>query len=397
MPSKYLLVLAYTIPFADLLSESIYQSGLLLSIPSKINQYPKMRLVIHGEEDISHIRSSIAHTIEHLAIHQIIVLTCILCMVIAVNPRVRSSCMALLGKTSSYFPSFMGVSSSEIVLLQLQCSLVRTLESKWIWNDFVSDGTLLDRMWAPFVFAILAPAEVRFKIYMERKLHHFTPIALGVLHAVSTVLFPMVYFEYLKYFTDLRPFEPIDSSLDSLDILSSIRFFNIPSKSSHVVITPISMLNQHYLILNGDISHHHAEVCSQLIFESYRFSNDTYNMLAPFAKNLIFACFVMLSDKKFLKSICSQEIHHICAHLILEEFLNVGFCRYLLTPFNSFERQLAIGHDLKIASLPNKVDIVHNALNWQLHEHQNIHPSPFFQLFNSDTNWLERLGNILSN
>lgn len=397
MPSKYLLVLAYTIPFADLLSESVYQSGLFISTPSKMEEYPKLRSIFHGEETVSHIRSSIVHTIEHLAVHQIIVLVCLLCMAITINSRARLACMALLEKTSPYFPPFMGVSSSEIVLLQLQCSLIRVLESKWVWNDFVSGGSLLDKMWAPFVFAILAPVEIRFKIYLERKLHHLAPMALGVLHAASTVIFPIVYFGYLKYFSELRSFDPTDSSTDSLSILSSIQFFNVPGQSSHISITPISMFSHHYLILNGDISRHYTEVCSQLLFESYIFNNSLYNSLAPFAKNSIFACFVILLDRKFLKSICSREIHHICAHLIFEEFLNVGFCRYLLTPFNNFEKGLAIDHDLKIASLPNKVKIVHDALKWQLHEHKNIHPSPFFQLFNSDSNLLERFGNILSN
>lgn len=394
MPSKYLLAIVYIIPFADLVAESVYQSELFVSIPSKIKQYPELRPVFHGEETISHIKSSIIHTIEHLAIHQIVVFVCFLYMIIAIDSGARSIFMTLLEKTFPYFPSFMGVSSPEIVLMQLQCSIIRILESKWVWNDFVACGTVLDRMWIPFVLIVLAPVEIRFKIYLERKLHHLAPIVLAVLHASSATLFPIFYFFYLQCFSGMRPLNTVDSSLDG--IFSLAQFFHVPSKSSHVTVTPVNMLGHHYFVLNGDISHHYAEVCSQLLFESYQSSNSLYSTLAPFAKNMAFACFVIFSDKKFLKSICSREIHHICAHLILEEFLNVGFCRYLLVPFNSFERGLVADHDRKIARLSNKTQIVRNAFNWQLHEHKNIHPSPFFEFLHSDTNMLERFEKILS-
>lgn len=395
MFKKINIILMSAIPFIDIFIEYIYQTGLYFSIVSRLEQYPNFSKNVLGHHTLKYIKESIHHTLIHISTNVLLTGMCVFLVSLTINHKIRTSLFNFLFPIFYLFPSFSGVSSFEIFLLEVQCAIIRIFESKWICSLFFEDNILLNISWPLFVFFILVPLEIRFKIYIEKRLHYKAPIFIGILHAISSILLPIVYLLVSRSIFKCSLIESISFPGD----LKKISVYHLKSNSHHLEIIPISYYNS--IIIKGNISHHKEDILSSLIFESSKFdiAGIVSSLLMPFIKNLIFAFFVVYFDKKYLKMFCSNDIHHICAHLIVEEFLNIGFFKYLLSPLIILENLLVYSHDDKIRNFllqnTEKSKIATEYFNLKLHSHKSIHPSFFYCMFNNETNTISRLNEIL--
>ncbi|ELA42286.1 uncharacterized protein VICG_00686 [Vittaforma corneae ATCC 50505] len=381
------------IPLIDLLVECFYQILLVLSLNTKLSQYKNFSKLILKEKHLHHIEESIYHTLCHLSLHMGMAIVCVWLIAIALSSRLRSFVLCHISSILYLFPKFLNVTSFEIFLLEIQCVCVRCIESKWIWNLFVNESSILDYIWPVFVLLIWAPFEVRFKIFLEERFHHLAPIVLGITHGMACTTFPIAYFLAMKLV-----YHSVKSEINSSLILKKLGFYHFETASKHVKVLPISMPSDQFFLVQGHISDHSKGIYEFLQFEAFKFDGyaSMYYLLQQFAKNLIFACLVIYFDKRFLKVFCSNDIHHICAHLLTEEYLNVGFSRYLFSPFTFVENYFINQHDMKIKeNVGRDVSSLSNYFSFQLHNHKNIHPSLFYRLFNNETDTIERIDNIL--
>lgn len=397
MFKKLNMILITVIPFIDILIECIYQWRLYLSIDSRLKQYHSFSQKVLGHQTIFHIRESIIHTLAHISTNAILIGMCVLLVSLTLNYKIRTSLLNFLFPVLYLFPSFSGVSSFEIFLLEVQCGIIRVFESKWIWALFFKENTYTNALWVLFVFLVAVPMEIRLKIYIEKKLHYKAPIFIGTMHAASKLLFPIAYLLVSKRLAFKC------SLIDTISFFGNSRKISVyhqKSNSHHLEIIPISYYNS--IMIKGDLSHYKGDILSTLVFESFRFNlvGTLTSILIPFVKNLIFAFFVIGFDKRYLKMFCSNDIHHICAHLITEEFLNVGFFKYLLSPLTILENLLVYSHDETVRKAlskdPRKNSIVAEYFDLQLNSHKNIHPSFFYSMFNNETNVISRLDTILT-
>lgn len=381
------------IPLIDRVVEYFYQTLLVLSLSAKLSEYKNFSKFILKEEHLRHIEKSICHTLYHLSLHIGVTAACMSLVAIALSSRMRSFVLRCISSSLYLFPKFLNVTSFEIFLLEIQCICVRTIESKWIWNLFVNESSILDYVWPIFVLLIWAPLEVRFKIFLEERFHQLAPVVLGIMHGMSCIALPIAYFLGMKLACHCEK-----SEFNSLSTLKKLSLYHFETASKHMKILPISMLSHQFFLVQGHISSHSKGIYEFLQFEAFRFDGyaSTYYLLQQFAKNLIFACLVIYFDRRFLKIFCNNDIHHICAHLLTEEFLNVGFSRYLFSPFIFIENYFISQHDMKIKeNLGKEVPLLSNYFSFQLHNHKNIHPSYFYSLFNDETNIIERIDDIL--
>jgi len=411
MKNKSLLLVACTVPLVDIVWELLYQLGLGFRLDSLIKDYKNLIPLI-SSEIILNIKHEVSHGLNHLITEQILYAVCLLFLLLTLNVKIRSNLFNLLKHFQKFTPSFMGVSQPEMFLLQLQCIFLRSLESKWLYDSFIRPGTVLNRLWIPIVIILVSPIEVRFKIYMEKRFHSLSTVLVGVMHAAATVLFPICYLYYLSVFYKL---EPLNTNFDSLNtqLFSTTARFNgngflqYSDFVSNYIVFDSSAMNagghgEHASLISGhqhssmplDILHEHA-IEYVLCFNLHKSANHRYYLVAPFVKNLIFAGYVFFADKLLLKSLCSTEINHVCAHLIMEEFLSTILFRYLLSPFNIYEKAQVYKYDSVIAELPNKKAVIKAGLGNSLGFHGILHPSICFQIFNNQTNLFSRLDNIL--
>lgn len=385
------IILLGLVPLTDLIVESFCQLSLFFAITATFKQYNKFTsffLENTKQNFLKKFEESILNTIIHLSYHVLLIVSCFLLVLVTLNQKLRSLIIRISTPFLYFFPKFLNVSSFELFLLEIQCVCVRLVESKPIWNLFVNEASILDYTWPFFVFFICAPIEVRIKIYLEEKFKQYTPIVIGVLHAFSSFVFPIVYFLSVKLFYKLEYI--------NIDTFHSISFYHFDTNSSHLKTLPINTLFGSFFLVQGHFSHHSKGLSEFLQFEAYKFANFSpfYFALAPFFKNLIFAMLVIYFDKNYIKIFCNNDIHHVCAHLLTEEFLNVGFSKFLFSPFYFIENRLIESHDQKIRNnLTNKN--LSNYLSYQLHNHVNIHPSLFFMMFNNETNIIKRIDNLI--
>ncbi|KAM0680754.1 hypothetical protein GINT2_001027 [Glugoides intestinalis] len=382
------------IPFSDILFEYTYQIFLLFSLRRNLTRYPKFLKRILNDHMLKHIKESIMHNIHHLSIHAFLILTSLVLVSITLNQKIRSRMFTLFSPIIYFFPKFLGVSEFEILLLELQYGIARCLESKFIWDLFVDETPFFNLLWPVFVFLILIPLEIRFKIFLEHKFHHMAGIIVSLLHATATVLFPIIYFAFVCMFYDCRKLGiPVSSYLAGT---TNTSLYYLNTHSTHVKIMPIPGIRHNCFLVIGNFSHH---VNSSLLFESCNF--DGYNLILYiinlFIRNLLFAGIMILFDKKYLKMFCNNEVHHISAHLLTEELFDVGFSRYFLVLNTLFENMISYQYDEKLRSMKLSDKVLSDYFESQLHNHKNILPSKLRSLFNPERNFLERIERLLSN
>lgn len=412
MKNKSLLLIACAIPLVDILWEIFYQLGVGFRLDNLIKDYKNLIPLI-SPEIILNIKHEISHGLNHLVTEQILYTVCLFFLLLTLNVKMRSSLFNLLKHFQMLTPSFMGVSKPEMFLLQLQCILLRSIESKWLYDSFIKPGTILNRLWIPIVILLVSPIEVRFKIYMEKRFHSLSTVYAGLMYAVATVFFPICYLCYLLVFYELEPLNTNSESLNTNFFFTTARFnengfFQFSNFVSSCIVFDSSEMNagghgEHNSLVSG---HQHSSTPSMALhrdasdyviyFNLHKIANRRYYyFVAPFVKNLIFSGYVFLADKLLLKSLCSTEINHICAHLIMEEFLSTVLFRYLLSPFNIYEKAQVYKYDSVIAKLPSKKAIIQAGLRNNIGFHGLLHPSICFQIFNNQTNLFSRLDNIL--
>lgn len=393
MFKKQSLILIGITAFADLIFEYFYLISLKFSLESKLEQYKYFSEYVFKHHHLDHIKKNIHHAIKHLSSHFVMIAVCVLLISVCLNENLRSRIIEKSHSLMYLFPEFLGVTRFEIFLLEIECGLIRMLESKWLWNLFIDESSVLDKLWPGVVFLALTPLEIRFKIYLEKKYHYKASIIMGLIHATAGILFPIFYFAFVSSFYQCNKISSEILSEIGLDKNISLYYSKTPAK--HSVIMPITYLYRHILLFCGHSTT--PETNPQILFDSYKFSgfNLMFHILSPFIKNLIFAFFIIYFDKKYLKSFCNNDIHHICAHLLLEEFLDVGFAKFFYSPINLIESMLIKMHDNVIKRKCATPELLTKYFESQLHSHNCIHPSLLYSALYNQTNIISRIDSIL--
>lgn len=265
-------------------------------------------------------------------------------------------------------------------------------------------------LWFPFVIIVVAPIEIRIKVFLEKKLHTFFTITLGMIHAVSVFLLPFAYIWFLSFYYDCKSLE-IGPEYKNLNAY----YMNGKVSNNGFILYSTPMSN--YIVFDSSFSGdsaklHHSSglkdthkyafdipdkntVDYVLNFNLHRIDNFRYHLIAPFLKNAMLAVYVYIADRLFLKTFCSTYINHICDYLILEEFVSTILFKYLVSFFNIYEKLAISNSDSLIGQLKNKEEIISSGLSQNINFHGLLHPSLPFQIFNNQTNLFSRLENIL--
>lgn len=131
MKNKNILILACAIPLIDITWELMYQIGVKLRFKSLLLQYGHLNAVIGHNSDIIHnLQHSLSHTLSHLLVDHIIYFTCFILIFLMISARLREKAISISSYVLKYFPSFFGVSSLEMLILQSQCIILRYFESR---------------------------------------------------------------------------------------------------------------------------------------------------------------------------------------------------------------------------------------------------------------------------
>lgn len=403
MKSSLQIYILYLFSILDLCWEYGYQLVYYFNIDRVFSRYSTLSKAIIPEHVLHDVEHSIIHNIIHLSIHLLLVISCIFFFSLLISQRLRQVVFDWTSYVLGAFPAFKSVSNFEICLLTSLCSIIRYFENKWVWDMFVPKESKLTYLWPFFVVCLWAPIEIRFKIYLEKTIHYKAPYVLGLMHAVATVVFPLFYFTYSKIFFKVTPFE-LNVVPDFLD-MKNIQGFHKHSSADHLNIMSFSFFNKGFFLVEGketDLHHHLSDISLSFLLESYKFmtSSRIYFLLYPFITNLIFAYAVVKVDKMYLKQLTSPEIHHICAHLILEEFLNIGFNKFFSAVFSVFAVILTTSRDTQIQEILNSDTKMKNSLikfiSFLVHSHRNICPSSFYSFFHNETNTLDRIDFLLN-
>lgn len=379
-------------PFVDILFECSHQLRLLICPTTALVSCANFCIVC---KNLMHeLPKSIYRTLIHLSLHAWLCILTFTLILVAISPRLRASIIQWSFITPKVFPKFMSVSTFEIFLIEVLSASCRIIESKWIWNLFVKESSLFDYFWFPLCAIFIAPFEIRFKIYLEEKFRTLAPVVIGILHALATSIMPILYFVGSQCFVGCK--------LKSIDLtnfgLGIVNYYHLQTSSTHLKIIPVNMIFRNCFLVQGD-ARHTKGMSVHLVFEAYKFYNLSafFYLILPLLENMIFAALVIYLDRKLVKTMCSNDIHHICAHLILEEYLCVGLSRYIYSPFTWIDKYLISQHDKKIKDLGYmNTDMLRNYFHFQLHGHANVHPSMIYQFFNGETDIIGRIDTLLS-
>lgn len=396
--AKYLILVG--IAMLDILLESFYQLFALFRFDSFISSFPEFVKLILNDHLKTEIFSSIKHTIVHLSVHSLLICTCVALLIILFTPKAKTGIFKVVKHVSGAFPAFYGITSFEILILQTQCFVVRYLESRWVWNIFVSEHSMFNLLWPIFVFSIVAPLEMRFKIFLEKKFHYKAVVAIGLLHALSSLIFP-----YIQLFLSMKVFKSTIVKIND-EIAPVISHFKnttivfLQSKSHHLNITAASFFNRNYFLIEGHHGTDLNDISASLLFESYKFRTfyKIISAISPFVLNMMFAGIVIFLNKRYLKHLHSADINHITIYLVIEEFLNLGFFKFISAPYRVIEKLLISRNDATIKTrldLSISNSIILKFIEQAIHSHKRICSSPLSILFSCESNTLRRVENVL--
>lgn len=388
------------ISLLDIVIESFYQLFILYFFNQFILLFPKTEGLLNKE-----LTENIIHTARGSLIHIFIGLTLISTVVglfiLILTPTFRKTVFGLVRPILDIFPAFYSISSFEMLILQIQCLVIRYFESRWIWNLFISENSPFNRLWIVFVFSILAPLEMRFKIFMEEKFHSNSVIIIGFVHALSCAVYP--YFQLLCILNFSHPkIDSINFDLPKdLNFFKNVSLVSIHPHSHHLKITPIGFFNRNYFIVEGAHNLKIEDLSATMLYDSYKFNtfHIILSFIIPFIVNMLFAFLAIQISKRYLKHLHIEDIHHITTYLILEEFLNLGFYKYLYAPYRGLEKLFIIRHDLDVNKYLNSLDNKENHLRLFIEQeikgHRNVCSSPMSIFFSSYMTTLDRVEKVL--
>lgn len=379
-----------------------YQIQTKVRFDTIISSFPEFNTLIFDNHLRKHMWESINHTIAHISTHLwlLCVVSC-LASILSMSSA-KKYILSKLKSALNAFTPFFGLTSFEILVLHVQCFTVRLIESKWIWDLFVPQGSPFNILWPIFVFSIWSPIEIRFKIFLEKKLHYKASIVLAILHASATAIYPLLRLAYSLVFQSSKILNFNADITKFIPALRNASMIIIPSKSHHLQVISTSFFGKDYFIVEGHHGSDLTELSNYLMFESYNFSliMKMYNFIAPFMINMIFAGLAIFLSKRYLKRFHLSDIDHVTVYLVLEEFFNLGFFQYLQSPFKTFENKLILQNDNFIkeylSTIKNRKEVLSRFLNQEIHSHKNIFPSPLSLFINSTINPLRRIETILA-
>lgn len=398
MKISYLLIFIF-FPFFDLFWELIFQYRSLADLKFILEKSKDL-----FSKDMHHIlEHNIGASVKHLLIGIFLTSFASFILFITVNLNLRSMLLRYSKTLVSYYKPFMGVSSFEMFILQLQCSILRYFESRWIYDIFITNN-FLRWFWLPTVVGIIAPVEIRFKVYMEKTFHNKSNLINNILHATMATSFPIILFYYYSLFGNLSK---IDVSSDLPNFKNCNFYYNNVSDSTCNVFLATSFFNNNFIIQKPENSHEILEVFLNIAFlDFYKIKHKSGLFLHPFTKNLIFLFFFTIANKHFLKSLCSNDIGHVCASLILEEYINVGWFKFMTLLFNLSESKMIYNNDINISNYIKNISNFENrqkfitllseAFILKMENHEPCCSSNLYQLTNNTTGLIERLKNIIN-
>lgn len=399
MKVSYTLLFIFILPFIDLIGEIIHQSRFLTSFESILVKFENANRILTDRGIIKH---NTEEAIKHLCVAVFLVFLSTFILMVTIRPNLRTFLISKFKSYRIHVESFMGVSSFEMTLLCTQTSFIRFFESRWIFDLFITNN-ILRYLWLPTVLFIIAPLEARFKIFMEVKFHEFSNLAIGLVHYICFLLFPSFIFYYYLLFFKLHKIN-INSTnlmlLKDLNLYFLQQSYNTPS----LMIFP-TLFSNNFIAKKIDQSNPDL-LLSAILLDLYKVRCKRILFLFPFLSNLLFSFIIFIVKGSFLNSLCTNDIHHVCAQLILEEYINISWFKYFLIPFNLGVRDMIVENDLKLVELlksfgnPERKHFIHKlseAILIKMENHEIGFPSSIHRLLYNSSNLIERLENIILN
>lgn len=386
-------IILSTISLLDILIESFYQLFVLYFFDHFVMVFPNFKTQILDKALEKNLLASVRGSIIHLLINFTLIATVILFMNLMFNSNFKKSTYNIVKRLLGLFPAFHQITSFEMLILQTQCLIIRYFESRWIWNLFISEDSPFNRLWIVVVFSIWAPLEMRFKIFMEEKFHSNSVIIVGLVHALASSLYPYFSLFWILNFSNSKILEQIIR----LNNVKNVSILWIISDSHHLKITPASFLSKNYFIVEGGHGLYDSNLTAMMLFDSYNF-NPFYKLISfimPFVVNMMFACLAIHVNKKYLKHLHFEDIHHITSYLVIEEFLNLGFYKYLWALYRGIEKLFILKNDIAVNkylnSLDNKNELLYDFVKQEIECHRNVCLSPISIFFSKHVNTLNRI------
>lgn len=407
MKSHLLFLVFMIIPYIDIIVELINQAFWAFILPksfenmslsdfglgslaSAINLHDFQHAIKH-----SHLASTI-HLLKSLAIVSALTLF----LIVTLNKSLRSPLIKLVSILRLGFHSEKVISRFEISILYLMTFIIRALESKWLFNLFVKEDSLMDYMWI-LVLLLVVVVEVRFKVYLEKIFHSASTTIICAFHLLGTLILPFVIYYFHTYMngSELEFVDNISNGLVEDDPLQLIN----PSCHHGLKIHYLQFFRSGMFLVEGKKDHFKdlEKIMFLIAMDSYKSNVFWEYFLKLIIKNIVYIVTIYFADKYFLNSLCSDDIHHICAHLIMEEYINSGFIKIFNIPFSYFEQQTRIAEcDTAIyeylKDFPNSVKSLIFAFQNKMNNHEMFDNTFIYNLWNNSSSLSKRAERIFS-
>lgn len=353
---------------------------------------------------------TINHVMHHLAGHLFLCFNSFLFVMFIASKKICDS-LAVKFKSFSllFIKDFMGLSSMEMFLLQLEHCIVVYLESPNFIKQCISHKfyhaheSVINVIWVILIIFAVVPILVRCKVYCEVRLHYEAPLVAA---AVFTIF--LFFYKLFLFNVDLRILRNLeDINITKFNVLNdyiggkgyNINIYNDKEKHYDTSQLVLDFVFSKNIILYGDISKYSfKEKEAALLHCSFDFSfwGQLSEVFIPLVQRFLFAFICIYFSKYHLKRFCNDHIGHITAFLILEEMLDTNVQKFIFAPFNILELFIEGGANSLVKKHGLGNDYAKYLLISELHAHSaHIHPSFFYDLFNKNNKLLTRINNLI--
>lgn len=327
----------------DIISEIICQRA----VPHRFSLYSKPSAAVKFIESLNMhdlmeiIHKSVHHRIMHLFTHLFLSQTSLLFLLYIMNKNIIGFSLNLFKDFSFLIVRrFMGLSSFEMLLLQLEHAIFIFFECMACFSHFFDDSTLSLLVWSCLVVFVITPIHVRAKVFLEKRLHWKAPLVMAAIYSLVLYLYPYIFFMVdLKM---LHHLEKIDMRFESVNTLcsnygTSFSLYHDPSPHYSESYKIINFFGTKSIIVHCNFAKIDPKRIEPLLFhacQSFKMSGLFANTFLPVFQRFLAAFVMIVFDKYMLVRLCGKSIDHVTAHLVVEEAFANNLERYVFVVLN---------------------------------------------------------------
>lgn len=355
-PLSLLLTLS-AVASLDILFELVYQFYFAQDVLDTLTAYRGLDSAVEDFDtskfihDASHSAYS---TINHLLLHLAILLTSMLILSHATQKR-PPPVTPTDGKVY-FMRGFMGLSSSEMILLYVQYATILGCELHAPLGALFGHSVLKWPVLLLLLLFVAAPLVARARVFVEKRFHNKAPIAYALLLTAAVFLYNSLFFVDHRFV--LRSLGTLpDTGAAFLKFCSGNSLFftvyNNPASHFNNCTDTFYCTVPPTIVIYGDLSKTDPDqIAAALIAEAYKSTLAGFLgfTVLPLLSRLAAAYFLILFNAHCLKPFCSETLTHVTASLVTEEILLFSVFRYILLPASLLQRYFVTLSDHAVVS-----------------------------------------------